>query len=356
MTDVLFEQVGRLGLVTLNRPAQLNALTHEMALRIEERLLHWRDEPAVAAVMIIGAGPRAFCAGGDVRAVWAEGHADPVRLGPRNWQFYADEYRLNTLIKRFPKPYVALMDGVVMGGGVGLSLHGSRRIAGDATLFAMPETAIGLFPDVGATFFLPRLPGEVGLWLGLTGARLKAADCVAAGLCDLYAPSAREGALIAGLGEADFAGDAAAAVDAVLDRFRADPGPASLPALRPVIDRCFGGDSVEAVLAALDAEPGDWAAEQAAGLRKKSPTSLRLAFRALRQGAAMAFEDCMRMEYQLARFCMTHPDFYEGVRAVIIDKDHAPRWRPATLAEADAASVAAAFEPLPPGEALALGR
>lgn len=356
MTDVLFEQVGRLGLITLNRPAQLNALTHEMALRIEERLLHWRDERAVAAVTIIGAGPRAFCAGGDVRAVWEEAHADPARLGPRNWQFYADEYRLNTLIKRYPKPYVALMDGVVMGGGVGLSLHGSHRIAGDATLFAMPETAIGLFPDVGATFFLPRLPGGTGMWLGLTGARLKAADCVAAGLCDLFAPSAREGALIAALGEAEFDGQPAAAVDAVLDRFRADPGPAALPGLRPAIDRCFAGPTLEAVLAALDAEPGDWAAEQAAALRRKSPTSLRLTFRALRLGRTMAFEDCMRMEYQLARFCMTHPDFYEGVRSVIIDKDHAPTWRPATLAEADEASVAAAFAPLAPGEALALGR
>jgi enoyl-CoA hydratase len=353
MTDILFEEIGKLGLVTLNRPAQMNALTHDMALMLEERLLHWRDAPHVAAVAIEGAGERAFCAGGDIRALWEQGRVD----GRLNWQFYADEYRLDTLIKEYPKPYVALMDGVAMGGGVGISIHGRRRIAGDATLFAMPETGIGLFPDVGATWFLPRMPGRIGLWLALTGARLRTADALAAGVCDLYVPSARHGALLEALAAALEPGDdALAAIDAALARFNAPPpSGASLHALRPTIDQCFAGASVEAVLAALDADGGDWAAAQAEAIRSKSPTCTRIAFRQYAEGAALAlFRDAMRLEHRLARFCMTHPDFYEGVRATIIEKDGAPRWRPATLAEADEASVASAFAPLSPDEELAL--
>jgi len=353
MTDILFEEIGKLGLITLNRPAQMNALTHDMALMLEERLLHWRDAKHVTAVAIEGAGERAFCAGGDVRALWEQGRVD----GRLNWQFYADEYRLDTLIKEFPKPYVALIDGVAMGGGVGVSIHGRRRVAGDRTLFAMPETGIGLFPDVGGAWFLPRMPGRVGLWLALTGARLRSADAVAAGVCDVYVSSDRHGALLEALAAALEPGDdATAAVDATLARF-ASPPPAggTLAALRPVIDRCFAGDSVEAVLAALDAEGGEWATAQAAAIRSKSPTCTRIAFRQYREGGGLAlFRDAMRLEYRLARFCMTHPDFYEGVRAAIIDKDGAPNWRPASLTEADEASAAAAFAPLPPDEELAL--
>ncbi|PIY72846.1 MAG: enoyl-CoA hydratase/isomerase family protein [Rhodobacterales bacterium CG_4_10_14_0_8_um_filter_70_9] len=347
---ILFEETGRLGLVTLNRPAQLNALTHDMALMLEERLLHWRGRADIACVAIIGAGPKAFCAGGDIRALYEAGVED----GAANFQFYADEYRLDTLIRRYPKPYVAFMDGIVMGGGVGVSIHGRFRIAGDATVFAMPETGIGLFPDVGGTWFLPRLPGQVGLWLGLTGARLKAADAVAAGVCDRYIPSACEGAALEALAAADYADDPRAAVGAALKPFTEAPSGGSLANLRPLIDQCFSGDSVEAVLAALDAVGEDWTAEQAAAIRAKSPTCTRIAFRQVRTGAALSFIDCMRLEYRLARFCMTHPDFYEGVRAILIDKTGAPQWRPATLAEADEAYVAPAFAPLPEDEELAL--
>jgi enoyl-CoA hydratase len=350
--DILFEESGRLGLVTLNRPAALNALTHDMALRLEERLLRWRDAPRVAAVAILGAGEKAFCAGGDIRHLWAQGRAD----GAANWQFYADEYRLNALIKRYPKPYVAFMDGVVMGGGVGVSVHGSHRVAGDATRFAMPETGIGLFPDVGGTWFLPRLPGETGMWLALTGARLGPADALAAGVCDLYVPSGRAGHALELLAASDFgdtAQDARHAVDWALRAVAEPAAGATLPGLRPRIDRLFAGRSVEAALAALDAE-GGWGAGQAAAIRAKSPMSTRIAFRQLREGAALSFEDCMRLEYRLARFCMTRPDFYEGVRATIIEKTGAPRWSPATLAEADDAFVAPAFAPLPPGEELPL--
>lgn len=352
---ILFEETGPLGLVTLNRPAQLNALTHDMALMLEERLLHWRGRDDIACVAIIGAGPKAFCAGGDIRALYEAGVAN----GAANFQFYADEYRLDTLIRRYPKPYVAFMDGIVMGGGVGVSIHGRLRIAGDATVFAMPETGIGLFPDVGGTWFLPRLPGQVGMWLALTGARLKAADAVAAGVCDRYIPSAREGAALEALAAADYARDANAAVEAALAPLAEAPPGGSLANLRPLIDQCFAGDSVEAVLAALDGVAkdlggDDWAAEQAAAIRARSPTCTRIAFRQVRTGAGLSFVDCMKLEYRLARFCMTHPDFYEGVRAILIDRTGAPRWRPATLAEADEAYVAPAFAPLPEGEELAL--
>ena len=340
---IRFEVRGRLGLITLDRPEAMNALSHAMALALEARLADWAEDDRIGAVAIRGAGERAFCAGGDIRAL----HAAGPENGARNFAFYADEYRLNARIKRFPKPYVAFMDGVAMGGGVGISVHGSLRVAGDRTLFAMPETGIGLFPDVGGTFFLPRLPGETGMWLALTGARLKTADAVAAGVCDLHLPSAETGAALEDLAAG------ATPEEAVRSR-AAEPSGAALPGLRPAVDRCFAGGSVEAVLEALAAEGTGWAEAQRAAILSKSPSSTRIAFRQLRMGREMAFEDCMRLEYRLARWCMTHPDFYEGVRATILDKDGAPRWRPATLAEADEAAVADAFAPLPDGGDLAL--
>jgi enoyl-CoA hydratase/carnithine racemase len=328
--DILFERRGRLGLVTLNRPKALNALTHGMALRLERQLDEWRDDDAVAVVAIQGAGDKAFCAGGDIRVLYDAGRPGGAN-GRNNWQFYADEYRLNTKIKRYPKPYVALMDGIVMGGGVGVSVHGSLRVATERTMFAMPETGIGLFPDVGGTWFLPRLPGQVGMWLGLTGSRLRGADTVAAGVCDWLVEAAELPSLLEALATGEV------------------PTP---PSVRPVlehmdeIERTFAGDSVESILAALDRSGLDWAARQRASILAKSPTCTRIAFRQIREGANLDFEDCMRLEYRLARFCMTRPDFYEGVRAVIIDKDNAPKWTPATLAEADNAHVAPAFAPL----------
>jgi enoyl-CoA hydratase len=212
----------------------------------------------------------------------------------------------------------------------------------------MPETGIGLFPDVGATWFLPRLPGRTGLWLGLTGARLKTADAVACGICDMYVPSKRTDKLIDALARIEPAGrQPLEAVDDVLAAFSRPAGAGTiLEAHAGRIDRCFGADSVEAVLAALEAEGDDWSARQHAAILTKSPTSTRIAFRQIRAGARLGFEDCMRLEYRLARYCMTHPDFYEGVRAVIIDKDNAPRWQPATLADATDEYVAAAFRPL----------
>jgi enoyl-CoA hydratase/carnithine racemase len=325
--DILFEQRGRLGLITLNRPRALNALTHDMALRLERQLDLWRDDDAVAVVAIQGAGVKAFCAGGDIRVLYDAGKVD----GRNNWQFYADEYRLNTKIKKYPKPYVSLMDGIVMGGGVGVSVHGSLRIATERTMFAMPETGIGLFPDVGGTYFLPRLPGQVGMWLGLTGSRLKGEDTVAAGVCDWFMPSTELSSLLDMLATGEVP---------------APPSGKSEIAQIDEINQTFAGDSVEAILAALEGAGSDWAAKQRATILTKSPTCTRIAFHQIREGASLEFENCMALEYRLARFCMMQPDFYEGVRAVILDKDNAPKWQPATLAEADDAHVAPAFASL----------
>ncbi|MEM7526327.1 MAG: enoyl-CoA hydratase/isomerase family protein [Pseudomonadota bacterium] len=346
--DILFERRGALGLVTLNRPKALNALTHAMALALEAQLDAWATDPGVATVAIQGAGDRAFCAGGDIRALYEAGQPGGER-GRANFAFYADEYRLNWKIKRFPKPYIALMDGIVMGGGVGVSIHGSHRIATERTVFAMPETGIGLFPDVGATWFLPRLAGGTGLWLGLTGARLKGEETVAAGLCDTFMPSHRLDWLLDWLAEGRWAkapeGRMLQFCDDEEGGIGAHTRRSGLPQ-QGAIDRAFAGRDVDAVIDRLEGIGDDWAKAQIAAIRSKSPTCTELTFRQIRAGADRSFEDCVKLEYRLARFCMTHPDFYEGVRAAIIEKDGAPRWQPATLAEVDTAAIDAAFKPL----------
>jgi len=337
--EILFERIGQLGLVTLNRPQALNALTYGMALALERQIDAWRDDDAVAAIAIRGAGDRAFCAGGDIRSLYENGRED----GKRNWQFFADEYRMNTKVKRYPKPYISLMDGIVMGGGVGVSIHGAVRVATERTVFAMPETGIGLFPDVGGTYFLPRLPGRIGMWLALTGSRLKGEDVVRAGVCDAYVASAAIPGLIDFMAHrADWSLGAREALAPAGLTWEIE---GDIPHL-PDIHYLFSFGSVELTLKILEEAGTGWAAQQRATILTKSPTSTRIAFRQITMGGDLSFEDCMRLEYRLARFCMVHPDFYEGVRSVIIDKDNAPRWDPPTFAGATDAFVAPAFEPL----------
>lgn len=335
--EVLFARQGSIGLITLNRPAAMNALTHRMALAMDAQLGEWASDPAIGAVVVRGAGERAFCAGGDIRHLYETG----LRDGRENFAFFADEYRLNHRIKRYPKPYVALMDGIVMGGGVGVSVHGSHRIAGDRTLFAMPEVGIGLFPDVGGTYFLPRLPGQLGMYLALTGARLKAADTVIAGICDLYIPSEKHAAAVEALAAADYGSSRAQAFTAVAHALRplsAPPGPSALSAQLDRINRYFRHDSLLAVVEAL-AAGDEWARAQLATIGRASPTSLHVAFRQMRMGATLDFEAAMRLEYNLARAAMLGPDFYEGVRAQIIDKDNAPKWSPSQISDVTDADV-----------------
>jgi enoyl-CoA hydratase len=343
--EILFERRGALAVATLNRPGALNALTLGMIREFGPRLRDWAEDPSVAAVVVKGAGERAFCAGGDLRAFWDSRHGDRLQAGA----FFREEYRLDRQVFRFPKPYIAVIDGIAMGGGVGVSVHGRHRVATERTRFAMPETGIGLFPDVGGSYFLPRLPGELGLYLGLAGRRLDAADCLYCGIATHYVESAALAALESALAEISPTETADAAVSEILDRASCDPGPSDLAADREAIDRCFARDSVEDIVAALEAEGTDWSRRTLERLQACSPTSLKLAFRQIRLGAGMDFEAAMAMEFRLSQACLAGHDFLEGIRAVVIDKDMAPVWDPASLAEVDEAVVAASFEaqPLP---------
>ena len=341
-SDILFDRLGRLGIITLNRPQALNALTWAMTRRMRARLRAWRSDPGVRAVLIRGAGPRAFCAGGDIHAIYGLRHMDRTPLR----RFYRDEYRLNVEIEDFPKPYVALLDGIVMGGGAGVSMHGSHRVVTEDVLFAMPETAIGLFPDVGATYVLPRCPGEIGMYLGLTGARLGAADALYCGIGTAFVSVRRVDSLIEDLGRDALEGEAFSAVDAIVARHAEAAGAPPLAGRRDDIDRHFGRPSVAAIVESLRSDDGEWAAQVLAGLGKKSPTSLAVTYRQLREGRELDFAACMRLEYRLvARFIEGH-DFYEGIRAALIDKDRAPVWDPDSLAAVSAADVDRYFAPM----------
>jgi len=340
--EILFEKRGCAGLVTLNRPKALNALTLNMVRELHPKLVEWAGDPAVERVVVRAAGDKAFCAGGDIRQLYDWGRAgDPMAL-----TFYREEYRLNTYIKRYPKPYVPLIDGIVMGGGVGVSVHGSHRVVGGRTMFAMPETGIGLFPDVGGTYFLPRLPGRTGTWLALTGARLGQADAVATGVATHAVASGRFDDLAELLCESSN-------LESALESFSEQPGDATVPALRPLIDASFSAGSVEEILARLEAVTGDgaeWAAKQAATIRSKSPTSLKISLRQMRDGAEADFEDCMKIEFRIVARVLKGHEFFEGVRAVIIDKDNAPGWRPDRLEDVSDADIDAYFATLGPDE------
>jgi enoyl-CoA hydratase len=306
-----------------------------MARRLDAQLQEWADDDRVQRVVVDGAGDRAFCAGGDVRDLY-EAMARPG--DPLIAAFYRDEYTLNNRIKTYGKPYVALIDGVVMGGGVGVAIHGCHRVVTENALFAMPETGIGLFPDVGGTWFLPRMPGQIGMYLGLTGARLRAADALYCGVATHYIPRACLAGMDASIDE--------------LDQLAEDPGEPPLAGQRGGIDHCFAGDSVEAIIEALRNEGGEWADKTLAVLATKSPTSLKVALRQIREGATLDFADAMRLEYRLSqRFCAAH-DFREGVRAVIIEKDQKPQWQPADLDAVSDADVDAYFAPLEGGDLL----
>ncbi len=328
---------GGLGRLTLNRPQALHALTTVMCSTCITVLSDWRRDPAVQAVLIDHSGERGFCAGGDIRML-ADSGADDGRLAR---EFFFIEYRLNHLLFSYPKPVIAVMDGITMGGGVGLSAPARYRLATERTTFAMPETGIGLFPDVGGGWFLPRLPGRIGLWLALTGARIKAADCLHAGLATHHVPSERLPELKAALAETP------SNIEGLLAQFHVDPGPAPLLAHRAELDAAFGQGSVEAILAALEAG-SDWARAQALALRTKSPQTLKVAFRQLALGlAAPDFAANMAMEYRIGARVVQRHDFLEGVRAVIVDKDNAPKWDPATLEGVGEDLLDAIFSPLP---------
>ena len=337
-----------LGRITLTRPSALHALNAPMCETILSALERWADDPTVYLVMVEHEeGTRGFCAGGDIRMLAESGAGDASEARA----FFNVEYRMNAALKAFPKPVLAVMDGVTMGGGVGLSVHGSHRVATERTVFAMPETGIGLFPDVGGGWFLPRLAGALGTWLALTGARLKGADVAAARVATHFVPSELVANLKKQVEGADFSVDAAGLLNEILRRLTHAVPAGSFEPHREVIDRCFAPDSAEAIVAALEADGGDWAMEQVAVLRTKSPETVKVALRQLREGGRLTdFRDNMRMEYRIGWRKVQSHDFLEGVRAVIVDKDNAPVWSPARLEDVSAADVARYFEPLGPDE------
>ncbi|MEO1015685.1 MAG: enoyl-CoA hydratase/isomerase family protein [Pseudomonadota bacterium] len=341
--EILFEKVGHWGVITLNRPQALNALTVDMVKAFHAHLSQWDGQPSVKAVLVKGAGDRAFCAGGDVRWVveTARRDADAAAI------FFREEYRNNSALHHFPKPCVALIDGVVMGGGVGVSVHGDFRVAGDKTLFAMPETGIGLFPDVGGGYFMPRLRDGLGLYYALTGERAGAADCMAAGIATHYVPTPERVALEKALMDLPLGAHPHSEIEETLDQFAGDPGDATLNDIRPAIAETFQGhERIEDLIAGLEARGGEFAGTVLKTLSRMSPTSLKLTFEQMRRGHALDFDDVMRMEFRMVRRVLGGHDFFEGVRAQLIDKDKTPTWSPPTLEGVDDAAISAYFEPL----------
>ena len=344
--EILLERQGALGVVTFNRPKALNTLTLGMYRAFDPRLIAWGEDGAVLALLVRGAGERAFCAGGDVRAVYDARHGGGG-AGDYKADFFREEYTLIQRVHSFPKPYIALVDGIAMGGGCGVSINGSHCIATERTLFAMPEVHIGLFPDVGASRFLNLCPGRIGRYLALTGTRLRAADALYCGFASHYVPHDRLADFANTLASLDWSlGDARRQVDRVLARFAADPGPAELPALQPAIDRCFAGDSVEGIVAALERESEDWAKAALAAMRRASPLSLKITFRQLELGRGMTLEEALTLEYRMTQHVMAGHDFFEGIRALLVDKDQKPRWQHAALEAVSDAEVERYFAEL----------
>lgn len=338
--DIRFERRGLAGVVTMTRPKALNAVTHEMVLALTRALEVWGRDDSIALVVITGEG-RAFCAGGDILKVYEAGKA-----GRPLFEFFADEYRLNAAIVRFEKPYVALVDGIVMGGGVGVSVHGSHRVFTENAVFAMPEVGIGFFPDVGGSYFLPRLKGSFGAYLALTGNRIKRGDALWSGIATHAMQSSDSTALLDALCET---GDA----DAACARFAVDaPRETSDPAIT-TIGRHFSLEQLDDIVSSLGqaAGSGDEVARDAlATIRTRSPTSLLVTLRALLFGGMLDMDECMRMEFRILNRMLTGHDFYEGIRAVLIDKGSTPAWRPARIEDVAPAEIEAYFAPLVGGE------
>ena len=322
---------GRAGRILMNRPKVLNAIDQPMIRAMTKILLEWRDDPTIQLVIVEGAGDRAFCAGGDIvdlRANAMAGRTNDVEA------FFAEEYELNKIIAGYPKPYISLIDGVCMGGGLGISIYGAYRVASEHAMFAMPETIIGFFPDIGGTWFLPRLPGELGAYLGLTGARVRGADSVRAGFATHYVPRAHIAALNAAL-----AADGAGALGAFAETLPAG----TLAGEREAIDRVFAGDSVPAIVARLNAEGTDWAAATLKLLNGVSPAACVWSLRALRAATNLNLAEALAVELRMTRVITKHPDFIEGVRAALVDRDRNPKWTPASLDQVDPAVIDRVF-------------
>lgn len=348
-SDIIFETRGRAGIVTLNRPQTLNAVTDAMLSALNSQLDDWETSSRVERVIIRAVPGRAFSAGGDIRHLYESG-----LRGDYDFDFFAREYRLNARIAEFPKPYIALVDGIAMGGGVGVSFHGAFRIATENLVFAMPEVGIGFFPDVGASHILPQLPGHLGLYLALTGDRVKTNDALWSGLATHMCPAEQQDELIDLLCEAE-------SLERALESFLVhgegpdnDQGP--LHTASAWIDQHFAADSVVEIVTTLEktaSETGskaDWAKTTLETLLQKSPTSLEVAYRQIRNAVGLDIRQCMQMEFRILKRILTGTEFYEGIRAAIIDKDRRPNWQPSQLQDVSSDAIAAHFASLDDSE------
>jgi enoyl-CoA hydratase len=343
--DILARVQGHAGIISLNKAATIHALTLDMVHAMTEALTAWRKDKKVSCVIIDHAEGRGFCAGGDVAFLRNSALSDDGASGRK---FFHDEYQLNHLLFTYPKPVIAFMDGITMGGGVGISQPARFRVATENTRFAMPETGIGLFPDVGGGWYLSRLEGRVGEYLALTGARIDGADCEALGLATHYLASDTTGDAKRRISEED-----PERIEGILGALAIKPPEAKLTNQDNIIriNRLFASDRFEDILAALEADGSDWAIKERATLRTKSPQTCKVALRQLAEGGAMTdFADNMRMEYRIGARVLTRPDFAEGVRAVIVDKDNAPKWNPATPEGVDDDLINSIFAPMPKDE------
>lgn len=338
--DVVFAQEGQLGFITLNRPQALNALTLDMIKNLQQQLLLWEKDNSIHAVIIQGNGGKAFCAGGDVRWLYEAG----LSKNPEQMQFFWHEYRLNQYIHCFPKPYIALMDGITMGGGVGISLHGSYPIATENFIFAMPETGIGFFPDIGASYLLARCPDASGIYLGLTGNRIQAQDAKALGLIKQILPANQIQDFIHDLANTDLSSNAHKKVDVCLNNLMIPIEEIPIEEHIKAIKRCFSHSTVEEIFYALEAEDSEWATTVLNNLRHKAPLSLKVTLKQIQKAKNMSMSECISMDYCLVSQFMRDPDFYEGIRALLVDKDKSPLWQPNSLQHVTAATVADYFE------------
>ena len=342
--DVIVRAHGSLRRLTLNRPKALNAITLDMVATMTARLRAWADDPGVGTVLIDGAGERAFCAGGDIRALYdAAKSGDALSADSLPARFWADEYRLDVLIARYPKPVIAVMDGLVMGGGVGLSAHATYRIVTERSAIAMPEVGIGYFPDVGVSFVLARAPWQLGTYVALTGNRINAQDALFCGLGNCTLPASRLNEIPAVLADCRTGKE----VWTAFHTLQVSPQPGKLLKARDWIERCFGRETVENIVEALSACEEDGAAEALDALRNASPTSLKITLRNVREARAFArVEESFQQDYRMSLACIADHDFVEGIRAAIVDKDRKPAWRPGTLAEVTPDIVERHFKPL----------
>jgi enoyl-CoA hydratase len=345
-SQVLFKEIaaidGKLGIITLNRPEALNAINLEMTMALNAQLKLWADDLQIHAVIIQSSSERAFSAGGDLKHLYIAGKEHHEKGIP----VFRDEYELNLLIHDYPKPYIAFLDGISMGGGLGLSIHGSHIIAAENLRLAMPETAIGLYPDVGATYFLSHCPDYLGMYLGVTGNSIGIADAIYCGLVQTFVPHTKFSEVIDSLTKIDLSADPFSAVSTAIAKFKAEPVPAesSLQQNLSTIKSCFNQASVEDIISALKKNNTPWALDKVATIQSRSPTSLKVAFKSIALGAKLDIAACMEMEFNLTTQIIQHHDIYEGIRAILIDKTHDPKWLPATLAEVPDSVIDAMFK------------